>query len=97
MGSDWAHRWSNHPCPGAENIEPVIENTGGPSKPGKRAPTKKSQRYESEIGFWMTVRGITVSRRVTLRLDIDEQTKHTIDVSRPSGSGACSFPRLFYV
>ena len=27
-----------NPCPGAENVEPVIINTGGPPLPRKRAP-----------------------------------------------------------
>ena len=32
-----------NPCPGVENVEPVIANTGGPPIPRKRAPSKKSK------------------------------------------------------
>ena len=34
-----------NPCPGAENVEPVIENIGGPPKPRKRAAAKKVIEY----------------------------------------------------
>ena len=34
----WAHRLSKKTCPGVENVKPVIENTGGPPIPRKRAP-----------------------------------------------------------